>query len=197
MNRSWDIFRNVNEYVRFSDTKAGVVLAFAGGSAAFLSSKVDVFHAVIAAHAADLWGFGLYAAVCCYAVALIATVVFAFRSIWPSLGSGDGRSVIYFKHICEDYKNGRLTMAETARVNKLTSGDELEPWDFHDRETGIRVMARVIAEIALQQRWNFFGILEGAPFQDERALYTSDFSHSMPSNTDFNLYLRLGLTYKF
>lgn len=113
MNRSWDIFRNVNEYVRFSDTKAGVVLAFAGGSAAFLSSKVDVFHAVIAAHASDLWGFGLYAAVCCYTVTLIATVVFAFRSIWPSLGSGDGRSVIYFKHICEDYKSDHKLYAKT------------------------------------------------------------------------------------
>ena len=99
--------------------------------------------------------------------------------------------------ICEDYKNTRLTAAESARVNKLVNGDELEPWDFHERDGGVRLMASVIAEIAIQQRWNFFGILEGAPFQDERAVFTSDFSHSMPSNTDFNLYLRLGLTYKF
>jgi hypothetical protein len=57
-------------------------------------------------------------------------------------------------------------------------------------------MASVAAEIAFQQRWNIFGILEGAPFQEERALFTQDFSGSMPE-TDFNLYLRLGLTYKF
>ena len=48
----------------------------------------------------------------------------------------------------------------------------------------------------MEQRWNVFGILEGAPFQDERALFTNDFAHSM-FDTDFNLYLRLGTTYKF
>jgi hypothetical protein len=57
-------------------------------------------------------------------------------------------------------------------------------------------MTQIIAEIAFDQRWNFFGILEGAPFQNERALFTNEFSHSMP-DTDFNLYLRVGLTYKF
>jgi hypothetical protein len=43
---------------------------------------------------------------------------------------------------------------------------------------------------------NFFAILEGAPFQDERALFTNDFSHSMP-DTDYVLYVRLGISYKF
>ena len=64
------------------------------------------------------------------------------------------------------------------------------------RENGIRAMASIIAEIAIQQNWNFWGILEGAPFQDERALFTNDFAHSM-FDTDYDLYLRLGLTYKF
>ena len=41
-----------------------------------------------------------------------------------------------------------------------------------------------------------FGILEGAPFQSERALFTNDFAHSM-FDTDYDLYLRIGLTYKF
>jgi hypothetical protein len=57
-------------------------------------------------------------------------------------------------------------------------------------------MTSIIAEIALQQNWSAFGILEGAPFQDERALYTNDFAHSM-FDTDYILYLRFGLTYKF
>ena len=32
---------------------------------------------------------------------------------------------------------------------------------------------------------------------DERALFTNDFAHSMPSDTDLQLYMRLGTTYKF
>ncbi|HEY5947144.1 MAG TPA: PEGA domain-containing protein [Kofleriaceae bacterium] len=104
--------------------------------------------------------------------------------------------------ICTKYRNTvrgmslDLTPDEIARVQKLTTGSETEAWEFSKRDEGIRFMASVIAEIAFHQRWNIFGILEGAPFQDERALFTSDFSGSMP-DTDFNLYLRLGLTYKF
>ena len=99
--------------------------------------------------------------------------------------------------VCEQYRAGSLTADEQMRVNKLTTGDENTPWQFTERESGIRLMASVIAEVAVEQRWSVFGILEGAPFQNERALFTSDFSHSMPSDSDFNLYLRLGLTYKF
>ncbi|HEX5060091.1 MAG TPA: PEGA domain-containing protein [Kofleriaceae bacterium] len=98
--------------------------------------------------------------------------------------------------ICVDYKNNTLMADERARINKLTTGSETETWDFSSRESGIRLMASVIAEIAFEQRWNIFGILEGAPFQEERALFTNDFSGTMPE-TDYNLYLQLGLTYKF
>jgi hypothetical protein len=98
--------------------------------------------------------------------------------------------------VCERYQAGDLTADEQMRINKLTTGDETQAWVFTDRESGLRFMTAVIAEIAMQQRWNFFGILEGAPFQSERALFTHEFAHSM-FDTDFNLYIRLGLTYKF
>ncbi|HTL33743.1 MAG TPA: PEGA domain-containing protein [Kofleriaceae bacterium] len=111
-----------------------------------------------------------------------------------STGGFDGDPIA----ICQDYANLMSTdLDKFHRINKLTTGDENTPWVPTDRESGIRLMASVIAEIAIQQRWSMFGILEGAPFQNERALFTSDFSHSMPSDSDFNLYLRLGLTYKF
>ena len=64
------------------------------------------------------------------------------------------------------------------------------------REAGIRFITSIIAEVAIQDEMNFFAILEGAPFQAERALFTNEFSHSM-FDTDFNLYLRAGLSYKF
>ena len=96
--------------------------------------------------------------------------------------------------ICKAFKDGTLGAADVTRVEKLTGW--AKPSDVFSRENGIRLMASIIAEVAIQQQMNFFAILEGAPFQDERALFTNDFAHSMP-DTDYVLYLRLGLSYKF
>ena len=96
--------------------------------------------------------------------------------------------------VCKAYKDGTLSAADQMHVEKLTGWKV--PSDVFGREAGIRVMTSIIAEVAIEQQMNFFAILEGAPFQEERALFTNDFSHSMPS-TDYVLYLRLGLSYKF
>jgi PEGA domain len=68
--------------------------------------------------------------------------------------------------------------------------------DFFDRDAGARMMVAIAAEIALEQRWNLLGVLELAPFQDERALFTNYFSNTM-FETDPVIYLRLGASYKF
>jgi hypothetical protein len=115
MSKNWDILRNVIDFVRFSDTKAGVVLAFAGGSTAFLSSKVDVIHGIIMEHHGGVEGWPLYVSASCYLVALVYTIVHSFMSIWPTLGSGEKRSLIYFKNICEDYGHDHEQYAEALR----------------------------------------------------------------------------------
>ncbi|MGE0871244.1 MAG: PEGA domain-containing protein [Kofleriaceae bacterium] len=103
-------------------------------------------------------------------------------------------------HICRQYRDTirgsgpyQLSARERREVEELTgsSGE-----GFFGRDEGIRLMASVIAEVAVYQRWNIYGILEGAPFQSQRALFTNKFAHSM-FETDYNLYLRLGLSYKF
>jgi hypothetical protein len=144
------------------------------------------------------WDVGLAASLTALSHVTITGRVYA--NIWsdrhcPELkgdGTFDGDAI----EICKQYKDGTLDMPTRNRINKLTTGSETEAWDFDRRETGIRFMTSVIAEIAIHQRWNFFGILEGAPFQEERALFTTDFAGPM-FETDYNLYLRLGLSYKF
>jgi hypothetical protein len=88
--------------------------------------------------------------------------------------------------------------AERARVRKLIGSDVTglnSP--LLDRENGARFLLSIIGEIAFQQEWNVYFILEGTPFQDsERALFTSPFSASMFDN-DYRIYGRVGLTYKF
>lgn len=84
---------------------------------------------------------------------------------------------------------------DAARAEKLTGNTGRE---FFDRDNGVRFLLSVIAEIAVDDRWNVYGIFEGAPFQgrDERALFTDLFSGTM-GNKDFLFYGRFGLTYKF
>jgi hypothetical protein len=111
--------------------------------------------------------------------------------------------------MCTGYLNRRFKnqTAEEAgfsdedvdRVEDLTNqGSAGDPADFFTRDAGARFLVSIIGEIAVDQRWNIYGILEGAPFQgrDERALFTSLFSGPM-AETDYLFYVRLGLTYKF
>ena len=100
--------------------------------------------------------------------------------------------------ICAKYNEelvmgGALSPADKARAEDLT-GDSGP--DFFTRDGGVRLMMSVIAEIALKQRWNGWFVLEGAPFQSERALFTDMFTSPM-LKTDYATYARIGATYKF
>jgi len=99
----------------------------------------------------------------------------------------------YFDRVIRGMDPSGFSDADRMRVEDLTGE---EGTGMFGRDNGARFLISVIAEIAIQQRWNLFGMLEGAPFQDERALFTSPFSGSMPDQ-DVVLYGRLGLSYKF
>jgi hypothetical protein len=105
---------------------------------------------------------------------------------------------------CAGYKARRLdgmdpadfSEADARSMEELTGVEPENAEDMFGRESGARLMASVIAEISLQQQWNLWILLEGVPFQGERALFTNDFIGWMPK-TDFRSYFRMGLTYKF
>ncbi|MBS1121554.1 MAG: hypothetical protein H6Q90_3782 [Deltaproteobacteria bacterium] len=101
----------------------------------------------------------------------------------------------YKKRVIEGLDPSSFSVQDQARAEKLTGNKGRE---FFDRDAGARFLLSIAAEITLQQRWNVYGIVEGAPFQgrDERALFTNLFSGSMP-DTDYLIYARFGLTYKF
>ncbi len=102
---------------------------------------------------------------------------------------------------CEGYRQRRITGGDPT---DFTDADASEAEDlvgatgaqFFDRDNGARFVLSVIAEIAIQQRWSIYGLLEGAPLQSERALFTNMFTGTM-FDSDFLLYARFGATYKF
>ncbi|MCG8425676.1 MAG: PEGA domain-containing protein [Proteobacteria bacterium] len=69
--------------------------------------------------------------------------------------------------------------------------------DLTDRESGVRLMISIIAELAFKQHWSAWLLFEGAPFQDERAAFTNHFNGAIPSDQDILTYVRAGVTYKF
>jgi len=91
------------------------------------------------------------------------------------------------------YVNSSTDFAGRTNAESLTGSTGTA---FFDRDGGVRFMTAVVAEIAVRQRWNLWVLLEGAPFQGERALFTDAFSAPM-LETDYNTYFRLGATYKF
>ena len=99
--------------------------------------------------------------------------------------------------VCTEFYSEAATQPmnpDILRIKSLTGWNN--PDDVFNREAGIRLMTSIVAEVAVYQRWNVFGLLEGAPFQGERALFTNEFAHSM-FDTDFNFYVKVGTSYKF
>ena len=128
----------------------------------------------------------------------------AFLQFWsdrhcPELLTGNRFEATDPTDVCEGYRGslagdaGAISAEDKTRAEKLTgtAGN-----DFFGRDNGARFMLSVLAEISIDEQWTVHGIFEGAPFQSERALFTNLFSASM-FDSDFVLYARLGLTYKF
>lgn len=101
---------------------------------------------------------------------------------------------------CDDYlayvNAGTPTAMRTDFHDRVESLTGESGTSFFDRDSGLRFMTAISAEIALRQRWNVWFLLEGAPFQSERALFVDEFTQVM-LKTDYNTYARVGATYKF
>jgi len=117
----------------------------------------------------------------------------------PQLKAGvfDGDAIAackgYKARVLDGMNPADFSIEDANRMEDLTGNKGM---NMFTREEGIRVMMGVVAEIAVYQRWSLYGVLEGAPFQGERALFTNMFSGPM-FKSDFGTYLRLGTTYKF
>ncbi|HTJ43273.1 MAG TPA: PEGA domain-containing protein [Kofleriaceae bacterium] len=108
-------------------------------------------------------------------------------------GSFDGDPTDACKYYKQVVVDDHMSTDQTARFEKLTG---LKGTDFFGRESSARVNLSIAAEIAVNQQYNVWFLLDGAPFQDERALFTYQFSGLQPGR-DHGTYIRAGITYKF
>jgi hypothetical protein len=94
--------------------------------------------------------------------------------------------------LCENYKDDRLNAEDKARIDELLEGDG----EIFKRESNVRFMTSLIVEIAFQQRWSAWLLVDFVPFLDERAAFT-DVINGFYLEDDLRTYPRIGLTYKF
>ena len=112
----------------------------------------------------------------------------AYINFWSDrhcdVASGDGQL-----DVCRD-----MTVLDEGRLGELGFDNRA---DLEQRESGFRAMASIVAELAFRQRWTLWFMLEGAPFQAERAAYVNQFSGLIPFDDDILTYVQGGVTYKF
>ncbi len=88
---------------------------------------------------------------------------------------------------CREYALGQTDTT----TDRILDGDKL--WD---RDGGVRLMFEFGFEYALSDYANFFALVEGAPFQEQRLGLRNDFNGLLFSR-DRLIYLRGGMSFKF
>lgn len=94
--------------------------------------------------------------------------------------------------ICRLYLRDGLGEASKTRIDQLVDGEG----EIFNRDDGARIMLSIAMEIALDQDWSLWALLEWAPRQEERAVFT-DLFHSSMLEKDWRSYLTVGFTRKF
>jgi len=96
---AYNMLNQVHDWIRFSDQKAGLILATDGVLLGFFTSKITLARSIIAQ--SQSW---VLPTIFCFLVVMIGlclllSIVFALRVIYPRLNVGESKSLIYFGHI--------------------------------------------------------------------------------------------------
>jgi hypothetical protein len=108
--RYWQIFQNNVDWLRFSETKAGLILTLYGVLfTIFYANAEEVFKSVDKSTI-------ILAGVILYSVVSLSSIVFAFLAVRPRM-KAPGENVIYFRHISK-FPNPAAYRAEAhAKLN--------------------------------------------------------------------------------
>ena len=94
--------------------------------------------------------------------------------------------------LCKAYLLETMGPEKRRRVDQLVDGEG----EIFNRDEGARIMLSIAMEVALDRDWSLWGLLEWAPRQEERAVFTDVF-HSSMLEKDWRSYLTVGFTRKF
>ena len=95
-------------------------------------------------------------------------------------------------NVCKAYLLDTLGPEKRRRIDQLVDGEG----EIFNRDDGARIMLSIAMEVALDRDWSLWALLEWAPRQEERAVFTDTF-HSSMLEKDWRSYLTVGVTRKF
>jgi hypothetical protein len=123
----WNTFTQINEWIRFADTKAGALITLNSIIIGFIASNLKTVTDAISI--SDC----LIALSVLGSLSLIISLLFALKCILPNLSVGEPKSNIFFKHISKKYSN-----AQEFKEQLTTSTDTID-----DLKTQIWANSRV------------------------------------------------------
>jgi hypothetical protein len=97
IDRLWQLYQSISEWIRFADTKAGAAVA---AHAAVFVAAAPALTAQAAFLRQNTWL--LYIVLGCTALAA-SSLFFALRCLIPRLSVGEPKSIIFFGHIAKAY----------------------------------------------------------------------------------------------
>jgi hypothetical protein len=96
VDEAWRVLGQVNDWIRFADTKAGAVVAASGVLGGLLVKSAPSRN--------DFRTHTTYAVLLSLALASVAVgMLLALRVLTPKLRSGEPRSLVYFSHVAKKY----------------------------------------------------------------------------------------------
>lgn len=116
----WSILTSINEWIRFSDLKAGVIISIYGVLFTIVYSNPSQVFGILKNND---WIFCISILVI---LVTITSIILAFLSLNPFLKNKNPSSVIYFGHIQEAFKNHKKYHEKASKVFKEKSDHELQ-----------------------------------------------------------------------
>jgi hypothetical protein len=99
--RYWLILQNIVDWLRFSETKASIILTSYGVLfTIFYANAVAVFSSVRHPGAVRVF-------VILFGIASLSSIIAAFLTIRPRLSNNNPTSILYFRHIQKKYKTAK------------------------------------------------------------------------------------------
>src|SRR5690606_33311129 len=114
----WNILNKTTDWIKFSDTKAVVVLTVYGILITVVySNSIEVFNFI-----SESWFFIFMTAIA--GVLSILSIGFCFKALNPRLNNDDPNSLVYFGHIQEKFSDAQDYQVELSKT--LDTKDEFE-----------------------------------------------------------------------
>jgi hypothetical protein len=174
-------------FVDVSPFSLGAFVETGGGGALFDARSKRNTYFMNAGGAVSLTGLG--------AVTLTGRAylnMYSDRHCPKLLANGNFESKSSATDLCTNFRDDRLNAEDRERIEELV-GDGNE---FFTRDNNVRLMTSIIVEVAFQQHWSLWGMIDFVPRLDERAAFT-DVINGILLEDDLRMYPRGGLSYKF